>query len=191
MTQGKFIVFEGLDRSGKTTIVDSLYDSLSSMGDVRKMRFPNRSGNIGKVIDAYLRKEINLENETIHLLFSGDRYEQKSTIEELRKSSILLCDRYSLSGASYSVAKGLDLDWCVMVDSGLPKPDMTIFIDIPLDEISRRKGFGNEVHDHLPFLEKVLSAYKVLLKREKNVLIVDGTFPISSIVEIVKRKILE
>ncbi|AFN82887.1 thymidylate kinase [Encephalitozoon romaleae SJ-2008] len=191
MSKGKFVVFEGLDRSGKTTIVNTLYESLLPTVSVNKIRFPNRNGCVGKVIDEYLQKKISLKNETIHLLFSADRYEHKAMIEELRKDSIVLCDRYSMSGVAYSVAKGLSLDWCAMSESLLPKPDLTVFIDVPMDEICRRKEFGKEIHDSITFLKKVFLAYQILLKEEKNVFIVDGTLPIDEIIEIVKKKIFE
>ncbi|WEL38468.1 thymidylate kinase [Encephalitozoon hellem] len=191
MSEGKFVVFEGLDRSGKTTVVNSLYESLLPIASVSKVRFPNRNGCIGKTIDEYLQKKITLKSETIHLLFAADRYEHKAMIEDLRKDSIILCDRYSMSGVAYSAAKGLDLNWCAMSESLLPKPDLTVFIDIPMDEICRRKGFGEEIFDNIAFLKKVRSAYQTLLKEEKNVLIVDGTLSVNEIVEIVKKKIFE
>ncbi|CAD25310.1 THYMIDYLATE KINASE [Encephalitozoon cuniculi GB-M1] len=190
MSKGKFVVFEGLDRSGKTTIVGSLYESLLPIVPTSKIRFPNRSGPVGKIIDGYLQKKTNLESETIHLLFSADRYEHRLMIEELRRDTIILCDRYSMSGIAYSVAKGLSLDWCIASEALLPKPDLTIFIDVPMDEICRRKGFGTEIHDTVPFLKKVLSAYQALLKKEENTLVVDGTLPVREVVEIVRKRIL-
>jgi len=189
--EGKFIVFEGLDRSGKTTIVNELYERLVSNFPVKKIRFPNRDDQLGKLVDGYLRKQVKFEDETIHLLFSGDRYEHRLMINEIRKNNIILCDRYSMSGIVYSAAKGLDLNWCIMVESLLPKPDLTIFIDTPMEELIKRKGFGDEVYDNKIFQEKTYALYQELLKNEKNSFIVDGSLPINEIIEIIIKRIFE
>ncbi|KAH9411575.1 thymidylate kinase [Ordospora pajunii] len=183
MMKGMFVVFEGLDRSGKTTMVNALHERMSKSVAVRKIGFPNRSTALGRVIDGYLRRQIKLEDETIHLVFSADRYEHKQMIEELRKDSVVLCDRYAMSGVVYSAAKGLDLGWCEMTEELLPKPDVTVFIDVPTDELCKRKGFGEEVYDNMEFQNKVYSLYAFLLKKEKNVLIIDGTCAVEDNIE--------
>ena len=59
--RGAFLVLEGLDRSGKSTQVKRLVESLESRGVlVSEIRFPDRSTAIGKIIDSYLKKEIEL-----------------------------------------------------------------------------------------------------------------------------------
>ena len=76
--RGLFIVFEGLDRSGKSTQVQRLLDYLSAREvPVRLQKFPDRSTNIGQSIDSYLRGASHLSNEAIHLLFSANRWEIK------------------------------------------------------------------------------------------------------------------
>ena len=63
---GKFIVLEGIDRSGKTTIVNhlaSLYNPSQSIS------FPNRKLITGKILDSYLNNSIDLNAQTMHLLF--------------------------------------------------------------------------------------------------------------------------
>ncbi|TBU16353.1 thymidylate kinase [Ordospora colligata] len=190
MTKGIFVVFEGLDRSGKTTMVNALHERMSKDIVIRKIGFPNRSTALGRVIDGYLRKQIKLEDETIHLVFSADRYEHKEMIEQLRKENVVLCDRYSMSGVVYSAAKGLDLQWCEMTEELLPKPDLTVFIDVPTDELCKRKGFGEEVYDDMKFQKKVYSLYASLLKKEKNVLIIDGTCAVEDNIEKVMHAIM-
>lgn len=191
MSKGKFIVFEGLDRCGKSTAINKLYERLSPTFPTKSIRFPNRGGEVGVVIDRYLRKEVKLSRETIHMLYSSDRYEHRAMIEEYRRDNIVLCDRYSMSGIAYSAAKGLDLEWCKGCERLLPKPDLTVFIDTPMEELARSSGFGDEVHDSRTFQEKVYSVYRKLLRDEDNVLIVDGTLPVEEIVETVARRIFE
>jgi len=55
-------VFEGLDRSGKSTQSEKLYEHLKTEGvKVVKMRYPNRETEVGQMINAYLasKKQIS------------------------------------------------------------------------------------------------------------------------------------
>lgn len=190
MSGGRFVVFEGLDRSGKTTLVNGVYERLVPQYPTRKIGFPNRNNELGRLVDGYLRKRMSFEDETVHLLFSSDRYEHRKIINEARSNTIVLCDRFSMSGIVYSAAKGLDLDWCIMSERHLPKPDLTVFVDTPAEEITRRMGFGDEVHDDRAFQEKVYVLYRKMLEKEENVLVVDGSLPVSEVVDAVVGKIL-
>ena len=69
-------------------------------------------------------------NEAVHLLFSMNRWENKSQLMEiLRSGTDIVCDRYAYSGVAYSVAKGLDFEWCLGADRGLILPDLVIYFD--------------------------------------------------------------
>ncbi|KAH0836492.1 thymidylate kinase [Lanmaoa asiatica] len=86
--RGAFIVIEGLDRSGKSTQAVRLIDRIqstttdsASSGSPPKavlLKFPDRTTAIGKMIDAYLRSESELDDHAIHLLFSANRWELAS-----------------------------------------------------------------------------------------------------------------
>lgn len=39
-------------------------------------------------------------------------------------------------------AQGLDMAWCKAPDAGLPAPDLTIFLDLPVDAAAARGNFG-------------------------------------------------
>ena len=103
-----FIVLEGLDRCGKSTQIDKLFEyieknhptsSLSSKPHC--ISFPMRKDTCtGSIINSYLKSEINLFDETIHLLFSENRWEKANWIRntiEVQKEWIL-CSRYAYSG---------------------------------------------------------------------------------------------
>ena len=117
--RGLFIVFEGLDRSGKSTQSKLLAEMLRKMGEkVSEFRFPNRESELGKMIGQYLtKKDFKMNNETIHLLFSANRWEEKEKIvDTLNSGTHIICDRYAYSGVAYSNAKGLNFDWCKKSD---------------------------------------------------------------------------
>jgi len=90
--RGKLVVFEGLDKAGKSTQCSRLVENLRYNGhEVRHIRFPgkfkshgqslvcscllDRTTVIGKMIDAYLKGEASQEDHVIHLLFSANRWE--------------------------------------------------------------------------------------------------------------------
>lgn len=78
-SRGALIVLEGLDRCGKTSQSSRLLSYLDSFGhSVELLRFPDRSTNVGQMISAYLSKQSHLNDHTIHLLFSANRWEKRS-----------------------------------------------------------------------------------------------------------------
>ena len=65
----------------------------------------------------------------IHLLFVINRWELKKEIEEnIDSGSVVVLDRYSYSGIAYTAAKGIDIDWCILTEKGLPKPDIVFYL---------------------------------------------------------------
>lgn len=80
--RGAFILFEGVDRCGKTTQVGMLKEHLAKSKEVEQIRFPERKSAVGQLIDSYLQSNSNLNDQSIHLLFSANRWEQSDSIEE-------------------------------------------------------------------------------------------------------------
>lgn len=74
--RGKLIVFEGLDRAGKSTQCARLATRLHSPSHpVAHLRFPDRTTPIGQMINAYLTGASDVDDHVIHLLFSANRWE--------------------------------------------------------------------------------------------------------------------
>lgn len=143
--RGAFIVFEGVDRCGKTTQVSLLVKSLVKVGIAAcAMRFPDRSTPSGGVIDNYLQSKSELDDRAVHLLFSANRWEAApDLLRQLNDGTTVVCDRYAYSGVAFSSAKprlSNDLEWCQACDVGLPAPDAVIFLDLSLDEAEKRGG---------------------------------------------------
>lgn len=153
--RGAFIVIEGLDRSGKSTQTSFLHNRLQDLQDagattpkVVLLKFPDRTTAIGKMIEAYLHSESDLDDRAIHLLFSANRWELASTITaHLAQGTTVLADRYSFSGIAYSVRKGLSYEWCRAPEIGLPAPDLTLFLDISPEVAATRGGYGQERYE--------------------------------------------
>lgn len=169
MSRGLFIVIEGLDRAGKSTQCRLLAEKLAKKGPVECIRFPDRTTAIGQMINAYLQSTAELSDQAIHLLFSANRWELASSLEEKLNAGInLVCDRYVYSGIAFSAAKGLDLKWCAMPDSGLPEPDAVIFLDVSEAVAESRGGFGNERYEKRDIQRKVREIFTALRTTKWN-----------------------
>jgi len=159
--RGLFFVFEGLDRSGKSTQSKLLAKKLEESGSVKWMCFPNRATPVGILIDMYLRRMIELPDETVHQLFSANRWESVGKIvDDLTAGTSVVCDRYAFSGVAYSAAKGLDLGWCQSPDIGLPVPDGVFFMYVNESVGASRAGFGDERYENLDMQGRVRTMFK-------------------------------
>ncbi|KAG9124540.1 Thymidylate kinase, partial [Ceratobasidium sp. 392] len=146
-----FFAGVGLDRSGKSTQCAQLAARIEATGKpVKSLKFPDRTTAIGKMINAYLQSESEVDDQTIHLLFSANRWELASNIKSLLVEGItIICDRYAYSGLAFSVAKntGLSYEWCLNPDIGLPAPDIVFFLDVAPEVARKRGGFGEERYE--------------------------------------------
>uniref|UniRef100_A0A7E4W4N0 dTMP kinase n=1 Tax=Panagrellus redivivus TaxID=6233 RepID=A0A7E4W4N0_PANRE len=156
MPRGVFIVFEGLDRSGKTTQTEKLTDYLNSIGKKTILqRFPDRAEPVtGPAINNYLlnAKSIGEQKEGMHLLFAANRWFLAEGIEAaLAAGTNVVADRYSFSGVSYSLSKGVPQAFAASPEIGLLRPDIVLFFDVDAATVAQRGGFGDEVMEKAEF----------------------------------------
>jgi dTMP kinase len=141
--EGFFIVFEGLDGSGTSTQVGRLRDRLVGLGlDVEMTEEPS-GGPVGALIRQALSGRITLDMYTLALAFAADRLDhlyndQNGVLKSLREKRIVISDRYVLSSLAYQALEIDDRDWLIEINSHIIKPDLTIFIDTPIEECGRR-----------------------------------------------------
>ena len=151
--RGAFIVFEGVDRCGKTTQVGLLVKHLVKKLGIAAMamNFPDRTTMVGGLINQYLQSKQDLDDRSIHLLFSANRWEVAPKLEAaLEAGTTVVCDRYAYSGVAFSSAKDSlqdKLDWCKSCDVGLPAPDAVIFLDLTQEQAEKRGGYGDERYE--------------------------------------------
>ncbi|MFS8011472.1 putative dTMP kinase [Helianthus anomalus] len=189
--RGALIVLEGLDRSGKTSQSGRLVSYLNGIGHpVESWRFPDRDTAVGKMISAYLSNESQLDDHTIHLLFSANRWEKRSLMEaKLKSGTSLIVDRYSYSGVAFSSAKGLDIEWCKAPEVGLLAPDLVVYLDIPPEKAAERGGYGGERYEKLEFQKNVAQYYKKL--SDASWKIIDACQPMEDVEKQLKEIVLD
>jgi dTMP kinase len=128
--KGKIVVLEGTDKAGKTTQSRMLLEALKNLGKVCVIiDFPDYTTPIGAEIRAFLDGKREYPPEAKHLLFSANRWEKKKEIESmLENGTIVVMNRYWQSNLAYGTANGIDPNWIIRLDKGLPKEDLVIVL---------------------------------------------------------------
>src|SRR5205809_2721710 len=146
---GLLIVFEGLDQSGKQTQAELLRDHLRAQGHkARLVSFPDYGTSIGEEIARALQGEREYGPDVMQLLYIANRYERKPDLQRwIDGGLVLVCDRYTASSIAYGEAQGLDPRWLTDVQKFLPRPSMTILLDIAPDTAVRRKSVDRDRYE--------------------------------------------
>ncbi|HOO71082.1 MAG TPA: dTMP kinase [Spirochaetota bacterium] len=177
-----FILFEGIDGSGKTTQADMLARHLESMSfRVTRLAEPTQ-GEWGRKIRGMLKGGIAPDPEEQLRLFLMDRQDdvESNLNPAFQRGDIVVMDRYYYSNAAYQGAAGIDPQ--LIIDENrkrnFPEPDRIYFIDIPADvamkRIMLRSGGKNfELFEKKAFLESVREIFLSILK--SRAVIIDGS----------------
>ena len=160
--KGFFIVFEGVDGSGKTTQIEMLREFFIDKGYKVNLTKEPTEDSIGSLIWEYMKsKDRSLTPETEALLFAADRLEHGKWIKEtLEKGEIVISDRYIHSSFAYQGAAGVELDWIRSLNRRAFKPDMVILLDInPDSSLERVSHRDRTVFEENIYLKTVRELY--------------------------------
>jgi dTMP kinase len=174
-----FIVFEGIDGSGKTTQADMLYEYLSEKYRCIKTKEPTNS-KIGRLVKDILNKSQNVDPATIQLLFTADRAQhvEKEIIPAVNEGKIVIEDRYIMSTLAYGIAAGVSEKGLKMMNSQMPAPNIIFLINIKPETAMSRLNTARihlDAFEKIEFLKKVTREYMRLAKKAKNCFIIDGS----------------
>jgi dTMP kinase len=153
---GKLIVIEGLDGSGKSTQLARLRDNLGEQ-NTRYIKFPDYESDSSALVRMYLAghfgdKPGDVGAYAASAFYAVDRYASYKTDwgKDLADGRVILCDRYATSNAIHQTGKLPENEWADYVDwlydfefgkLGLPRPDAVIYLDMPID-VSQRLMSG-------------------------------------------------
>lgn len=144
------IVLEGLDGAGKSTQVSLLKEYITKRcGSLEYIHFPRYESPVyGDLISRFLRGDFgsidSVHPQLVALLFAEDRHGAAVQIRRaLSEGKTVLLDRYVYSNIAYQCAKLKDEQeaealrkWILRteyVDFAEPKPDLNIFLHVPID----------------------------------------------------------
>jgi dTMP kinase len=150
-----FIVLEGLDGAGKSTQLKNISELLRSRGaDYEYLHFPRFDSPVyGELIARFLRGELGGIDEVdpyiVALLFAGDRADAAPMIKRwLSEGKFVVTDRFVYSNIAFQCAKYDDptqrdalKQWILDLEFGynrLPRPDVSVFLDVPLGFVADR-----------------------------------------------------
>lgn len=135
---GAFVVVEGGDGAGKSTLVQALVRGLTRRGlAVSATEEPSR-GPVGKLVRETLAgrgltgAQVPTPQEWA-LLYAADRahHLREGVLPALARGDVVVCSRYVLSSLAYQ-GPALGLEWVASVNAHAPAPDVLIFLDVPV-----------------------------------------------------------
>lgn len=182
MNKGKFIVFEGGEGSGKTTILEMIYDYLMDKGiDCIKTREPGGIKIAENIREVILDTDnTNMDSKTEALLYAAARRQHlvEKIIGALDEGKIVLCDRFIFSSLAYQgYARNLGIEEIYNINKfavGDYMPDLNILFDLdPEVGLARiNKNKDREINrldlEELDFHYKVREGYSILSEKYKN-----------------------
>ncbi|MBR3356212.1 MAG: deoxynucleoside kinase [Oscillospiraceae bacterium] len=160
---GKLIVIEGLDGSGKATQSRLLFDELQKRGvQVGKLSFPDYESLSSGPVRMYLNGEFGDDPDDVDcystsVLFAVDRFcsYRSSWKKQYETGTVFVCDRYTTSNEVFQISKLPESEWNQYIHwleqfeyemLGIPRPDCVLFLNMS-EECSARlleKRYGGD-----------------------------------------------
>jgi len=192
-----FIVFDGLDGSGKGEMIKRLNDYLLEKGlNVLVTREPT-DGKYGKEIKKILKEEKDPRTgaEKCLSLFIEDRKDHLTSEMGpfLEKRGIVLCDRYYYSTIAFQHTQGIPMETIIMGNMSFRTPDIAFILDLPpgtaLERIHKR-GEEKEKFEQLEFMNELRENFlKLKGVLDDNIKIIDASKSKDEVFEQIKEEI--
>lgn len=200
-----FITFEGLDFCGKSTQVQLLEEHLKKNNrNVILIREPggtNISEKIRNILLDKKNKEMLVETELVLFAASRAQLVGEVILPALEENKYVISDRFHDSSIAYQAfGRGINLRFVEELQKfviGKAIPNITFFIDTPIEEIVRRKASVKKIQldrierSTIDFYEKVREGYIYLANKENRFVVIDGLLSIEKINEFILSKIKE
>lgn len=169
----KFLVFEGIDGSGKRTMckyTQTLYKKTGT--PVISYQYPDYNSPWGKIIHDFLSDSTDLDATIQFLTYATDILKDQEKIRTQLKDNIILADRYITSTVAFQCARGVNLEKAlqfVKLFDVIP-PDIIFHMNVsPETSKKRKKEQKGELDRHeadIKFLKKVNDMYKTLQDKQ-------------------------
>ncbi|WP_243679119.1 dTMP kinase [Vulcanisaeta distributa] len=165
-----FVAIEGIDGVGKSTVISMLRKKLEEDGyRVYTTAEPSQSP-IGRLIrDWLLKPGSNVAHPSIFaLLFTADRVQHYygEVKPMLDGGYLVITERYMESTLAYQGAMGgLQQEWLMELHRFVPKPDLTIILDAPIDTVISRLRSRRELEVFEVNREFLVKVREILLRR--------------------------
>lgn len=201
--RGKFIVFEGIDGSGKSTQLKILAERMREKGIACHETLEPTYGLVGGILHDILSKKIKADPKVTAGLFVTDRLdhllnENDGVVKTLNEGITVLCDRYYFSSYAYQGSE-VPLGWVIDANSlcaDVLRADYTIFIDVSPEVAMERINQNREETELFENTEKLtavrnayLKAFE-MMKDKENIIIINGDQSMEAVAKEVERAVL-
>ncbi|MBA7578358.1 Thymidylate kinase [subsurface metagenome] len=177
-----FINFEGIDNSGKSTLINDIKKEFSKTIPVFVTK--ELTTDIGSIILKKLKLHTMDPYEKV-LLFAADRQQRysKEMKEKLKTRCLFFSDRWFFSAIAYRCAEDPSIeDYVMQTNRIFIKPDITFYIDITASESIRRSASSHRTYYGEHLLDKVREGYLSLVEKF-NFIKIDGMRDYNSVRE--------
>lgn len=196
----KFIVFEGLDGSGKDTQLNKAVDYMRTRDKYAQIwitREPTNNTVAGREIARRLKQEGFKDGHEALMLYVQDRIEQTLIRREILQHSHIIASRFDNSTYAYQWAQWLSFDEIYKAHNydEILVPDLTLIFDVDKENIEKRlwkRGGEKEFFEQIDFLMKVREKYLESTKKlsqERKIVIIDANQGIEDVFEQVKKEL--
>ena len=128
MGRGILIAIEGANRLYKHQLASMLEKSLTEQTkkEVKIIQMPECP-----LVNNFLGGWEDVSDKVIYAMYLANHWAQSLLVKEtLNEGNIIILQRYVASNQVYALARGtVPLEWCEPLNSGLPKPDITIYVE--------------------------------------------------------------
>jgi dTMP kinase len=180
--RGRFITFEGIDGSGKSTQLTATASALRASGiDVLETREPGGTALGESLRTILLGRTMSPLTETLLMFAARVEHVDEVIVPALGTGHWVLCDRFTDASYAYqSGGRGIPAEWIANLETWAHptlQPDLTVVIDLD----PKQDRF--EAQD-VAFFERVREVYAARARAEPNrILLIDGARPSAEILE--------
>ena len=188
--RGKFITFEGIDGSGKSTQLRMLASELGFRGfQVLPTCEPGGTPLGRRLREAFLETEENVSPLAELLLFAADRAQHVNFLVKpaLEEGKIVISDRYSDATFAYQGAgRGfpeLTVNQIIQLATSGLKPNLTLFFDLPIEKALLRTNNRTDAGEQKNRMDKETTGFytrvregylKIAAKEPERFLVIDA-----------------
>ena len=150
-----YVAIEGIDGSGKTTLVENIMPRLKKAGlNIDTIKYPRHRSS--ESVEAVNDRGTMVSQRELNIDMARERADDAPAVLRM-DCDIVIFDRYVGSGLAYGMANGFEEKWLKSLDAYSIVPDMTILLDDP----STRRPNRSE------YLGRVAATYMRLAKKRK------------------------
>ena len=200
--RGMLISIEGIDGSGKSTLVRHLAKQLQNYGcSVVTTKEPGGS-SLGKLLREILQHQpVALMSRAEYLLFAADRAQHMDEVIKpaLALGSIVISDRMADSSLAYQgYGRGEDLAMINTINRWAMqefKPDLTFYMKIEPEEaikrLKRRATLTAFEKEQTGFVKRLIKGFDEIFRDRDNVITLDGTLSPQEVADIATKAVVK